>query len=720
MATYLTSNTGSTKSTDRTAGGSKPDSTPATGSSTTTVTGAVTSVNGSVGVGASPTTGNVSVYLNTTGVTANTYGSSTTVPVIAVNAQGQITSATNTTISTLTNPMTTLGDSIYGGTSGAVTRLAGNNTTRRQYHAQTGTGSASAAPVWVNGPSYNVLDYGIIADGSTDQTSALNTLITSLPSFASLYFPSQSSAYIINGTVSCATNSICIRGDGPNGTKIFSSGTTNIVFSSSNVGITIKDLYIQTNAVRVAGYPIINISGGGNVWLDNINAAITGDGIKISGISPFCSITNCYIQINSAGLWDVYSNYSVSNQTVYNNVTYICTSAITGSSGNPVPPADSSHWSVASSNPLSGYALQLLGTAAQVTNNLFRTYNGKPCVYVTGGSTSNQYVNNVFAGGGPRYQYTPSAITSNGTNVTFTMSNTTGFNVGSFIVSQNMTTNSYNGFFLITAVNTNTSVVAKAFGTTPFYAVPSSGTGTVGYGYVATIAACMIIDTAGGYFNESILANNQFGAVGYPSDPISAGLLLDGTPANNSLEGILLDNNYVDYGRVGILMMGQIPQQGRISITGGTIVGNGTNGGAGYPALGGIWVIKCPGVSISNVLAAANFFTSTPASSFYYVYSDSSVVSDGFRLTGSSSSLEFWNGVTYSQNAQYGITIDGGPSSTPLNAIIVASNTLWGITHATQFLNSGVNGSTRVAGHGSNLLFYGTSNPPTTDTSTYF
>ena len=34
MATYLTSNTGSTKSTDRTAGGSKPDNTPATGTTT--------------------------------------------------------------------------------------------------------------------------------------------------------------------------------------------------------------------------------------------------------------------------------------------------------------------------------------------------------------------------------------------------------------------------------------------------------------------------------------------------------------------------------------------------------------------------------------------------------------------------------------------------------------------------------------------------------------
>lgn len=46
------------------------------------------------------------------------------------------------------NPMTTLGDLIYGGASGVATRLAGNTTTTAEVLTQTGTGSASAAPVW--------------------------------------------------------------------------------------------------------------------------------------------------------------------------------------------------------------------------------------------------------------------------------------------------------------------------------------------------------------------------------------------------------------------------------------------------------------------------------------------------------------------------------------------------------------------------------------------
>ena len=46
------------------------------------------------------------------------------------------------------NPMTTSGDTTYGGTSGAVTRLAGNTTSTKNFYTQTGTGSASAAPAW--------------------------------------------------------------------------------------------------------------------------------------------------------------------------------------------------------------------------------------------------------------------------------------------------------------------------------------------------------------------------------------------------------------------------------------------------------------------------------------------------------------------------------------------------------------------------------------------
>lgn len=54
----------------------------------------------------------------------------------------------STSANSFINPMTSVGDTMYGGTGGAATRLVGNTTTVRQFLAQTGDGSVSAAPVW--------------------------------------------------------------------------------------------------------------------------------------------------------------------------------------------------------------------------------------------------------------------------------------------------------------------------------------------------------------------------------------------------------------------------------------------------------------------------------------------------------------------------------------------------------------------------------------------
>lgn len=74
-------------------------------------------------------------------------------------ARAYITSATGPTRNTIAyltdvtgfaNPMTTLGDVIYGGASGAPTRLAGNTATSRQFLTSTGNGTISAAPAYYN------------------------------------------------------------------------------------------------------------------------------------------------------------------------------------------------------------------------------------------------------------------------------------------------------------------------------------------------------------------------------------------------------------------------------------------------------------------------------------------------------------------------------------------------------------------------------------------
>lgn len=70
------------------------------GSAWVSVGGDITGVLGGTGLSGGGTGGTVTLNIANSGVTAATYGSSTAIPVIAVNAQGQITSASTATIST--------------------------------------------------------------------------------------------------------------------------------------------------------------------------------------------------------------------------------------------------------------------------------------------------------------------------------------------------------------------------------------------------------------------------------------------------------------------------------------------------------------------------------------------------------------------------------------------------------------------------------------------
>jgi hypothetical protein len=91
------------------------------------------------------------------------------------------TSLTLPTSGTLmTNPMTTLGDLIYGAASGAPTLLAGNTTATKKYLTQTGDGANSAAPVWDDAPTpastilKTIVDIQVVA-ASTSQTTCADS-----------------------------------------------------------------------------------------------------------------------------------------------------------------------------------------------------------------------------------------------------------------------------------------------------------------------------------------------------------------------------------------------------------------------------------------------------------------------------------------------------------------------------------------------------------------
>lgn len=77
----------------------------------------------------------------------------------------------------------TLGDTLYASATNTLAKLAGNTTTTQKFLAQTGTGSASAAPVWTTiGPANINTQYGsFFFDFSTTLTANITNVQTTIP-----------------------------------------------------------------------------------------------------------------------------------------------------------------------------------------------------------------------------------------------------------------------------------------------------------------------------------------------------------------------------------------------------------------------------------------------------------------------------------------------------------------------------------------------------------
>ena len=223
----------------------------------------------SAGTGLTLTAGVFSI--TNTGVTAATYGSATQTPVIAVNAQGQITSATNTTITPSISSVTGLG-------TGVATFLATPTSSNLAAAVTDETGSGAlvfaTSPTLVT-PALGTPASGVmtIVTGLPLTTGVTGTLaignggtgqITASAAFNALS-PITSVGDLILGN---GANSATRLGIGTNGQVLSSNGTTaswttpaaNVSsFSAGTTGLTPSTP--TTGAVTLAG--TLNIANGG-------------------------------------------------------------------------------------------------------------------------------------------------------------------------------------------------------------------------------------------------------------------------------------------------------------------------------------------------------------------------------------------------------------------------------------------------------------------------
>jgi len=309
--------------------------------STIALTGIVPTANGGTNL-SSFTTGDV-IYANATNtLTSRAIGASNTVLVsngsvpdwgtVALGSANAVSGTLGATNGGTGQAAYTLGDIIYSNATNSLARLSGQITTTQKFLSQTGTGAASAAPVWDTIPAGSITGLGTMSTqnanavaitggtlnnvaigGTTANTGTFTTATATLFDGSGANLTSLNGSNVSTGTVANARTTAASANGAS--TIVTRDATGNFAANTITANLTGTASSATTATTATTATNIAGGAAGSIPYQSAANTTVllaTGTGVLVGGTTPAYSTTPTLTGTNFTGI----PNAGLSNSSV--------------------------------------------------------------------------------------------------------------------------------------------------------------------------------------------------------------------------------------------------------------------------------------------------------------------------------------------------------------------------------------------------------------------